>query len=305
MSETEKIILKECNPDSITVSVGGELQEIKRDLEEVRKLLENQQVKTFQTADKIYNISHINEANFGFVVDQAGDEVVLDTSGKGIRDIITNENKWVANIAAAIAAKTSVSMPANPKPSEVFQHFGWLIEEFLRKMETKVGRRPGLRRLSFMSEAYQSSLRYLCFIQMAQLIKQKEFGTHPLILAFLQQEEEGYLDFDYLNLLIIISDQLPPEKSFVQDLYPLLKKLTQKGKTLNNSVLYLEQQRRKLLRAEIEANEQLPEILDNYLRALTFWLINISFLAKYRLVSIKDIDLKYRLGTEKNFVHYY
>ena len=36
-----------------------------------------------------------------------------------------------------------------------------------------------------------------------------------------------------------------------------------------------------------------------------FWLRKISFLSKYRLVSIKDINLKYRLGTPKNFVHLY
>ncbi len=55
----------------------------------------------------------------------------------------------------------------------------------------------------------------------------------------------------------------------------------------------------------IAEDEKLPGLLDEYLTALVYWLRNISFLANYRLVSIKEINLNYRLGTAKNFVHLY
>jgi hypothetical protein len=55
----------------------------------------------------------------------------------------------------------------------------------------------------------------------------------------------------------------------------------------------------------IPEDDKLPGLLDEYLTALVYWLRNISFLANYRLVSIKEINLNYRLGTAKNFVHLY
>ncbi len=44
---------------------------------------------------------------------------------------------------------------------------------------------------------------------------------------------------------------------------------------------------------------KLRSLLDEYLTALVYWLRKISFLAKYRLVSVKEINLNYRLGTVK------
>jgi len=38
---------------------------------------------------------------------------------------------------------------------------------------------------------------------------------------------------------------------------------------------------------------------------LVFWLRKIAFLGRYRLVSIKDINLDYRMGSAKNFIHLY
>ena len=56
---------------------------------------------------------------------------------------------------------------------------------------------------------------------------------------------------------------------------------------------------------EIAEDENLPKLLDEYLTALVNWLRKISFLCKYRMVSMKEINLNYCLGTSKNFVHLY
>jgi hypothetical protein len=53
-------------------------------------------------------------------------------------------------------------VPVGAKPWAIFQHYGWLIEAFLQKMGTQAGQERSLRRLAFMAEAYQSTLRYLC-----------------------------------------------------------------------------------------------------------------------------------------------
>jgi hypothetical protein len=43
------------------------MREIQNQLFELKGLLQNLKVQNIQYADKIYNIEHINEANFGFV----------------------------------------------------------------------------------------------------------------------------------------------------------------------------------------------------------------------------------------------
>jgi hypothetical protein len=55
----------------------------------------------------------------------------------------------------------------------------------------------------------------------------------------------------------------------------------------------------------IAEDEKLSSLLDEYLTALVYWLRKLSFLAKYRLVSIKEINLNYHMGSTKNFVHLY
>jgi hypothetical protein len=70
------------------------------------------------------------------------------------------------------------------------------------------------------------------------------------------------------------------------------------------TAIYLENYRNSLLKNTIDESH-LDEILDEYLTTLVYWLRGIAFIAKYRLVSIKDIQFKYRLGSQKEFIHYY
>jgi len=84
-----------------------------------------------------------------------------------------------------------------------------------------------------------------------------------------------------------------------------VEELTDPETDLYSTALFLTRQRDALLRGAIEEDGQLPSLLDQYLTGLIYWLRRVAFLAKYRLVSIKDINLNYRLGTAKNFVHLY
>lgn len=62
-----EVVIKEVAGGGITLSVNGEMRQIKDQLSELKSLLGTLQVQNVQYADKIYNISHIDEANFGFM----------------------------------------------------------------------------------------------------------------------------------------------------------------------------------------------------------------------------------------------
>jgi hypothetical protein len=89
------------------------------------------------------------------------------------------------------------------------------------------------------------------------------------------------------------------------ELHDFTKELTDTHADLFGATLFLEKHRNALLDGQAPSGEALEHLLDEYLTGLVYWLRRLAFLAKYRLVSIKDISLNYRLGTEKNFVHLY
>ncbi len=63
----QNIVIQSVSDSTLTVNVNGELQQIQNEFEEIKKLIQNLNIQRIQYADKIYNIEHINEANFGFV----------------------------------------------------------------------------------------------------------------------------------------------------------------------------------------------------------------------------------------------
>jgi hypothetical protein len=297
MNENTYIKIQSISEDSITLEVNGEIKRILNKLDALQELLQKQESKTFQTADKIYNIGSINEANFNYLLDKAGSQKNLPP--ELAENIITDENLWIESIRRELLRQR---VQVGNKPLAVYQHYGWLIECFLQKMGTLTGRKVGLRRLSFMTEAFQSSLRYLSFIQLAQLWEQRDI---PIVQEFFSLNNENFERFDFLNCLLQSTEALHGNKSFMPEIEGFVEQILDLRSDLYNTAIFLDQKRSALVLNEIPEDETLPVLLDQYLTALVFWLRNIVFLANYRLVSIKDINLNYRLGTAKNFVHLY
>lgn len=71
------IIIQQVTDSTITLQVNGEVQEIRNELVALRKLLEARPARTIQYADKIYNIEHIDEANFRVVTSKGVFNAVL------------------------------------------------------------------------------------------------------------------------------------------------------------------------------------------------------------------------------------
>lgn len=218
------------------------------------------------------------------------------------QDLISEGSHWPENLKQALEKYG----PVGNKPASIFQHYGWLIEEFLRKMVTPTGQERSLRRLSFMAEAFQNSLRYLCYIQMTQILKRNDLPRQALLQDFLDMNEAGNTDFDYLNLLLASTEILSDTTPFIPEISEIVRELSDTGSDLYGTTVFLHSYRTKLLKNTVPVSgNQLDKLLDEYLTALVFWLCRLAFLYEYRLVSIKEINLKYRLGMDRYFVHHY
>ncbi|MEL6943846.1 MAG: hypothetical protein AAFO82_14385, partial [Bacteroidota bacterium] len=296
MNENTNIKIQNVSEEAITLEVNGEFQRILNKLDSLKAFLEQQNTTSFQSADKIYNIHSITNANFEYVKDKIKTQNLPPDLAE---NILTDENRWIESIRRELLRQ---KVQVGNKPLAIYQHFGWLIECFLQKMGTATGRKIGLRRLSFMTEVFQSSLRYLTFIQLAQLWERTDL---PIVQSFFQLDTENFKGFDFLDTLRQSTEALQGDTNFMPEIEDLVEELFDTESDLYHTALFLDQKRAALLLGQIAEDEQLPALLNQYLTALVYWLRNITFLAKYRLVSIKDINLNYRLGTAKNFVHLY
>jgi hypothetical protein len=182
---------------------------------------------------------------------------------------------------------------------KVSQHYGWLVQTFLVKLCTKVGSGRDARRLSFMAEAFQNSLRYLCCIQASQVLSgAASRSPMPVLSQFLNMRGDEFLTFDYDKLLFETTEALP-DGGFVPEIKKLTRMLTDPEDDLSGAFNFMKYQRQMLLDNKIPPNEDIGILLDQYLTALIYWLRKISFLSLYRLVSVKDINLLYRSGQER------
>jgi hypothetical protein len=295
--EKHKVHIQHATADSLLLTIDGVEQRIQKRLDALQDALKSVSQKTIQTADKIYNIEHINEANFELVVDRLQGDRSLPEELQD--NLIKDEVKWPQSLYEALL-KEGVSV--RNRPRDIFSHYGWLIEVFLLKLYSTAGRERSLQRLSYLTEAYETSLRYLCYIQLAKLIALEREQLLPDCLGLAPAEFDRY---DLLSLLVATTQQLPVSESFLPELYPFVEELADKTEDLYATALFLEQQRTAFQHGHREPGDQLEVLLDQYQTALVYWLRRIAFVSRYRLVSIKDINLRYRVGGARRFVHIY
>lgn len=298
------VVIQGISESSITVNVNGEIHTIQRELQELKNVLQQLHAQIFVSAGKTFGVDSLNAGNFDFILEQSRVDKALPSALQ--EHLITDRNRWVQSLRQELQKQ---KVPVSSNPSEVINYYGWLIEIYLQKMLTRPGQAGDLRALSFMTEAWYSSLRYLCYIQLAQILKNDEGQKAQNIQAYIAlngDPEEDYLteecQFDYLGLLMMLHEV--EQVDFVPEMTELVNKLLDTKSDLYATSLFLERQRQRLLSNQI-LEAELATLIPEYLTGLTYWLRQIAFLARYRLVSIKDINLSYRLGTAKNFIHLY
>lgn len=302
----QQIVIQNVSDSSITIEVDGHRQEINKRLDDLMELLQDLNAQQFQTAGKAIDRDALSQRNFDFIVEQARADKSLP---EDVAEDLIEETAGLIESLKFELQDQGVSV--SDDPGDIIQYFGWLIEENLRKMLTPAGQAGDLRAFSFMTEAFQASLRYLCLIQMAQMLRldSPTDAQCSLLHRYLHidgKPPKGRLPaehtFDYLTFFIQLMEVAP--HAFVPEMLPFSQALLDTHSYLYGTALFLDHHRRRLLRDEIPA-EELPTLIPQYLTGLTSWLSQLAFLANYRLLSVKDVNLSYKLGFAQSFVHFY
>jgi hypothetical protein len=291
------VVIQSVSHNTITVGIGGGQKEIAKTPEALQAAMDSVQALLLSINGRLYGTSSLGTGNFSYLLGQVGGRALPAE----LRASLEDSEGWIASLQDELAGQ---GVTVGSKPLQVFGKYGWLIETFLQKMSSDVGKERNIRRLSFMAEAYQASLRYLCYIQVSQLLQQKDLPRPPLVEEFIHIGGKAFLQFDYTSLLLIATEALG-QKGFVTEIQALAAELNDSGSELYATALYLEDQRLRLLHKDPALESGLEPLLDEYLTALVCWLRRLSFLAHYRMVSVKEINISYRMGTNKKFAHFY
>lgn len=91
----KSIIIQDISEKEISLEINGEVKKIKSQLDELKKLIQAQEGKTVQYADKIYNIESINEANFGILQRSKQAQVFNEKLSKRLIEAIAPHKKGV------------------------------------------------------------------------------------------------------------------------------------------------------------------------------------------------------------------
>lgn len=202
--EAQHIVIQSATDSTLTLNINGEAQEIRNELATLRALLESRNAQTVQYADKIYNIAHIDEANFGAVTQR------IVFNGILVKRLIgtLHHKAEVQDFLRTLPAKAAKNWEETPEflrdaQSVVGQNFLWVLAWELRRLFA-IGGDKRKRQDEKVDEyihhcfsAARMALQLANFLLIAELWDQKKqgevlnlntaqlapfFGTRPLTL---------------------------------------------------------------------------------------------------------------------------
>ena len=307
----QHILIQGVTDNTLTLNIDGRIEEIRNAFAEMKGLLEKLNVQTFQSADKIYNIGQITEANFGFITGKKSfNEVLTRRIMPAIKPYSPAAHNFLDNVTA-IADWETQNRISGPAKNIITSAFVGVIGFQLRKLMA-----IGMEALSETKQknyiehcllTAKRSLQLLCFALLSDFWDYKTKGDYTLSEKQAKTFEgffDGLFELDiegYLTLLktligIFKDAKLPfslPELAALEgDLQPgsafivAFDRLQAINRLLDSSQYTLVDC--------LEAETKLTDILEV-----------LNFLARYKMISIKGIAYYEAKYNPARYLHHY
>lgn len=188
--------------------------------------------------------------------------------------------------------------PRDPReyPEVIIKNFPWPIGAQLRILVANADmmNKPGMPRLKQLIYTYVVTSQFMCYILLAQLWDAKVEGTLDLDDEFKQAFSllpETSNAFDFVKLIDKVRQLLNSAKltPFIEEFSVLFDSLEKKDDTYQ-AYEFLESVRARI-NSEDVSTEEMEQICNETEFCLTAFLKGVAFMAKYRLVTIKDINI--------------
>jgi len=223
-------------------------------------------------------------------------------------------NQGILEILAAMEEYVPEIFISNPRlrerkaPVTIRENFPWPMSAQIRMLfsNTPSMNEHGAPRFKQLVEAYTATSKFLAYTLLSQLwdevYDKREIDREELAMLSLP-EPDNYQSFDFLFLLkkchrLLIQNKIIP---FIQDVEQSIKRL-EKGGESYESYRYIESKRADLIIENIDENSA-KEYSRECDSILTELLTRVAFLAKFRLITIKDIKVFAPKRMANEFIH--
>lgn len=309
----QSIIIQRIGDDTITLKVDGEVREIHNQLAELKALLQHRQVQTVQYAEKIYNIEHIDEANFAFVTGKkAFNEQLTKALIEEIRDDCLPARRFLEKVAAIEHWESQMRISDKAKEIIAYSFVGVIGIQLSKLMAIGKEDFSEAKMRKYLEKCLHIAKRSLDLINFALLSRfwdaQKERGrplsaapkavlAHHFDNPFEPSLDEQFRLLEALHAIYSQEDQalhfpMPELAGFADRL--------EAGSDLRRICRALQGLNEKLDKAQydlldcFEAENQLAAFLGQF-----------RFLVNYRMASIKRIGYRQIREDAPHFLHRY
>lgn len=309
---TQTINIQEIGKDKISVNVNGEIKEIQHQLSDLKKLLEEKGTQTVQYAEKIYNIEHIDEANFGFVT---GKKAFNENLTKAIVEAIKPYSKPATRFLekAGQIANWEQQARVSDKAKEIvaYSFVGVLGVQLSKLMAIGKEDFSEAKQRKYIEQCVNLAKRTLDLLNFAFLsklwdsqVKAKENikDEHKAVLKHFfedsfEQNIEGQLKL--LQTLHLTFKEHSSEYP-IEEFKTTADQHLQTGSPFWATCLKLQEINEKLDKASFDLL-----VCFDAETELTHFLTVLSFLARYKMVSIKNIGYNQVRNNQPAYLHYY
>ena len=206
--------------------------------------------------------------------------------------------------------KGQMQLSFEDKQEMLIEEFSWLIGVPLRRLFTEDLANYDYQRLIRLIDTYTFSMRFVAFILLSQVMDNKKLREDERLKEIFPISPEKHRQYDFLKLQKICYDLLAENgnKLFVKEIAQYLENVTE-DKEIANMFTFMEDIRRVVLMPTI-VEKWTAEEFEMYAKKtesiLTEVLIQFSFLAKYKLLTVTDIEIhRLRFQAETKFEHFY
>lgn len=307
----KNILIQSINDTSLVLNINGEIREIRNQLEELKSILGEQKVQTIQYAEKIYNIEHINEANFGIVT---GKKAFNEYLTKEVLESIQIHKPRVQEfLKRASSAPNWQQQERIRKTAQdiICSHFVGVVGfqlDILRvigkeELSEQKQRRyiaqcihVGKTILDLVSFALLSNLWNVCRDSPVKSTNSQKEGIKKKLYNFYGPSIED--QFDFLQSLY----HMYSENKIA---FPISELETFDTHLQDESALFKSCKQLHQLNNALDSNKY--NLLDCFSaeKELTTLLKSFSFLVNYQMASIKQIGYRQPRNTEPRYIHHY
>lgn len=307
-------IIKNIGSDRITLAgADGAVVEIQNQLSELKTLLQNQQVQNVQYADKIYNIEHIDEANFGMLT---GKKPFNEHLTKALIEHIQNDCGAARKFLERVAAIPEWEAQSNisDKAKEVIAY------SFIGPIGTQLSKLMAIGKEGFSDEKQRKYLEKCLFIVKKtldlvtfaflstgwDLLKNQSLPLTAAQKQLLQQRFDTAFEpsiSDQFRLLQLLSDLFAAHADRL--IPPFLEWSKVAPQLSDDSALHQNTKQWKALGTKLDKAQY--DVLDcaEAERCLADFFGHFYFLVNYQMASIKHIGYHQSRNTDPRFLHRY